>query len=286
MFEKVLFPTDFSESAQWMLSCVTGIPGVKEVVLLHIIDATGYSVHGWTHGPELENARLLMEEKKTFLEERGLTAVIHVDVITSGTIPQRILKIAELEKVSLILMGTHQKSTFNTLVHGSVSYDLLHHMNTHVLIMQQDIPVATSGKTVEETCPRIFSKVLVPLDFTKNSYELLPFIREMHDIGELVLEHVVTEGNSNQEIERNVLHAREELGKIQTDMEHAGFRVTVHIRVGDPADKIVSLSEEETVSLILMYAHKRNWIEKFLQGSMPFSVVKTAKKPVLVLQPE
>ena len=284
MFEKILFPTDFSEFAQRMLGCVTGIPGVKEVILLHIIDATEYSVHGWTHGPELENARLLMEEKKAFLERRGLKAVTHVDAITSGTIPRRILALAEQEKVSLIVMGTHQKTTIDTLLHGSVSYDLLHHMNTHVLIMRQNAPECPGGKTPEETCPRIFSKVLVPLDFTENSYEMISFVRGMHDIGELVLQHVVIEGGTREAIEQSIAHAREELAKIQTDLEQAGFRVTAHIRVGTPVEKIVSLAEEEDVSLILMYAHKRNWIGKFLQEATPFSVVKNAKRPVLVLR--
>ena len=286
MFEKILFPTDFSGFAQRMIGCVTGIPGVKEVVLLHIIDATEYSVHGWTHGPELENARLLMEEKKTFLEARGLKAVTCVEAITSGTMPHRILEIAELEKVSLIIMGTHQKTTFDTLMHGSVSYDLLHHMNTHVLILRQNAPECPGGKTPEETCPRIFSKVLVPLDFTKNSFEMLSFVRGMHDIGELVLQHVVIEGGTRQEIEQSITHAREELAKIQTDLEQSGIRASTHIRVGSPAEKIVSFAEEEGVSLILMYAHKRNWIGKFLQDSTPFSVVRSAKRPVLVLQLE
>lgn len=284
MFEKILFPTDFSEFAQRMLGCVSGIPGVREVVLLHIIDATEYSVHGWTHGPELENARLLMDERKTFLEKRGLKAVTYVDAITSGTLYQRILNLAEQENVSLIVMGTHQKTTFDTLLHGSVSYDLLHHMNTHVLVMRQSDPACPGGKTPEETCPHLFFKVMVPLDFTENSYEMLSFVREMHDIGELVLEHVVIETESEQAIEKGIMHAREELEKIQKDLEQAGFRVTIRIRAGNPADKVVSLAEEEDVSLILMYAHKRNWIEKFLQDGTPFSVVRNAKRPVMVLR--
>jgi nucleotide-binding universal stress UspA family protein len=274
MFEKILFPTDFSEFAQKMLGCVTDIPGVKEVVLLHIIDATHYSIHGWTHEPELENARLLMEEKKAHLEERGQKATTRVEAITSGTIDKTILDFAEQDKVSLTIIGTHQKTS---------SDFLLHHMNTHVLIVQSKTTDNPKGNTHKETCLNFFSKVLVPVDFTVKSRELLTLIRGISGIGELVLQHVVTDGETEQEIESSIMHAREELAKIQKDLEQAGFRVTIHIRVGKSVEKIVSLAEEEDVSLILMCAHKKNWIEEFLQGSTPFSVVRSSKIPVMIL---
>ncbi len=275
MFEKILFPTDFSEFAQKMLGCIIKIPGVREVVLLHIIDGTQYSIHGWTHEPERENAKLLMEEKNAFLKERGLKAKTSVDTITGGTIDQRILEIAGQENVSLIIIGAHQKT----------SYDfLLHHMNTHVLVVQPDTHECPEGKTPGETCTDIFLKVMIPVDFTEKSRDLLRFVRGMDGIGELVLQHVVTQGDTKTEIEQNITHAREELAKIQKDLEQAGFQVTVHIRVGNSVEKIVSLAEEEDVSLILMCAHKKNWIEEFLQGSTPFSVLKYTKKPVMILR--
>jgi hypothetical protein len=79
MFKKVLFPTDFSEFAQRMIGCITEIPGIREVVLLHIIDATQYSIHGWIHEPERKNAKILMVEKKKYLEGLGLNVITYVD---------------------------------------------------------------------------------------------------------------------------------------------------------------------------------------------------------------
>jgi hypothetical protein len=37
MFKKVLFPTDFSEPARSELDCITSIPGIREIILLHVI---------------------------------------------------------------------------------------------------------------------------------------------------------------------------------------------------------------------------------------------------------
>jgi hypothetical protein len=37
MFKKVLFPTDFSEPAKSELDCITSIPGIREIILFHVI---------------------------------------------------------------------------------------------------------------------------------------------------------------------------------------------------------------------------------------------------------
>ena len=46
MFEKVLFPTDFSEYAQKTLGYIGEVPEVKEVMLLRMVDATHPSKSG------------------------------------------------------------------------------------------------------------------------------------------------------------------------------------------------------------------------------------------------
>lgn len=37
MFEKILVATDFSKHAEKIIDCVGEIPGVKEIVLLHVL---------------------------------------------------------------------------------------------------------------------------------------------------------------------------------------------------------------------------------------------------------
>ena len=64
MFEKVLFPTDFSGYAQKTFECIGEIPGVKEVVLQHVVDAVYLSKRGQALDPYIENARIFLEEEK------------------------------------------------------------------------------------------------------------------------------------------------------------------------------------------------------------------------------
>ena len=100
MYEKVLFPTDFAESAQKTLECIGDIPGVKEVVLLHVIDATHPSKHGWIHGQHIEDAKIRLGEQKEHL--KNLIVSTKVEIIKNGNISDAILKMADDEKVSLI----------------------------------------------------------------------------------------------------------------------------------------------------------------------------------------
>ncbi len=38
MFEKILFPTDFSVYAKKTLECIAGFPGARDVILFHVIE--------------------------------------------------------------------------------------------------------------------------------------------------------------------------------------------------------------------------------------------------------
>ena len=71
MFEKVLVTLDFSPYSQKILDRVSEIPGIQEVVLLHVVDATRPSRLGWTHGPHIENTSFSWQRKKRFLKISG-----------------------------------------------------------------------------------------------------------------------------------------------------------------------------------------------------------------------
>lgn len=286
MFEKVLLALDFSVYSQKILDRITEIPGIQDVVLLHVVDATRPSRIGWTHGPHIENAKILMNEKKEALENLGLKVRINVDVIvnaiTQGTIAQSILDIAETEHVSLIVVGARGINPIQELLLGSVSSTVLRYATMNVLIIRD-----ASGKGAITAAHRpMFSNVLVPTDFSKPSDDVISVLKALEGMKKVVLQHVVSRAETKKEIDESVENAQTRLAKLQQDLAAAGITADLRIRVGDPTEMILSLAEEESVSLIAMNAHGTDWLRNLVLGSTTLTVARRTKKPVLIVRTE
>jgi len=71
--------------------------------------------------------RIKLEEEKNFLEHLGFVVKVTADVITSGDISTAILRKAECENVSHIIIGSRGRGRVKGLLLGSVSADILRH---------------------------------------------------------------------------------------------------------------------------------------------------------------
>ena len=290
MFEKVLVALDFSPYTQRILDRILEIPGISEVVLLHVVDATRPARLDWTHGhPQIENTQLLLEERKKILESHGLIVRINVDVIvnaiTQGSVAHAILEIAEAENVSLIIVGARGINPIQELLLGSVSSSVLRYATTNVLIMH--FPPDDGDTRLSPASPSLtlFSKVLVPTDFSRSAGEASALLKTIPGIREIVLLHVVNRAESPEDIEGRVKSAQIQLEEIKKEFINVGVRVTYHVRPGDPTEMIPAIADEEGVSLIAMSAFGLDWVRELVLGSTTFSVVRKSGKPVLILRP-
>ena len=289
MFEKVLVTLDFSPYSQKILDHTSEIPGIQEVVLLHVVDVGRPARLEWTDGTlHIENTKLLMEEKKKFLEHLGLKVRISVDVIvnaiTQGTVSQAILEIAETENVSLIVIGARGINPIQELLLGSVSSSVVRYAKTNVLVLhfgsKTDSPDTATGSSSQ----KLFSKVLVPTDFSTHARDVIALVKTIPGIKEIILLHVVNRAESKSEIEVSVTDAQSQLEEIKKEFMGAGVDVMIHVCPGDPTEVILSLAEDEGVSLIAMSAYGTGWLRNLLVGSTTFTVVRRSTRPVLVIR--
>ena len=280
MFEKVLFPTDFSEYAEKTLDCIGEILGTKEVVLLHVVDATHPSKRGLAQGPHIENARIRLEEQKKRLDNLGLKVKAKLDVIMEGDVAGAILETANKEKVSLVIMGAHGKSLIESILLGSVATNVLRYGKAHVLIMRFKM----EGEKFEKFRPRIFSKVLFPTDFSEPAREALLIVKNLEGIEEIVLVHVVDRGETQEEIDANVRESKKKLEDTAAELGRAGLKMKVHLHVGSPPDEINSVAEGENVSLIAMSTRGMGVFRELLLGGTARDVVRHTKRPVLAVR--
>jgi nucleotide-binding universal stress UspA family protein len=154
MFEKVLYPTDFSVCAHKAIDALAMLKaaGCEEVVLLHVLDEGQIDLVEWGLGelgePVEENLSSLLERRRTHAEERlaGARAEIEAAGIRVAPLLRRgvpfreILDVAEREAVSLVVIGSHGKSDIGEALLGSVCDQVVHNARQSVLVVKRDPP--------------------------------------------------------------------------------------------------------------------------------------------------
>ena len=144
MYEKILYPTDFSEVAKKALPYIVGLKGAgtKEVIILYIIDERGIdtlrnstAIDALVVEKEWEELALnqisILEDE---LKEQGFIVKSHID---KGIPFREILRVAEEENVSAIIMGSHGKSDIVEMLLGSVTETVIRKSQKPVLIVRR-----------------------------------------------------------------------------------------------------------------------------------------------------
>lgn len=152
MFRKILYPTDFSDSARSALDYIKKLKeaGTEHVILLHVYDERNIDIH-WQIEAELNPyepvARAKHDVLKTMLEssysklkelEQDIAHLsFRTELIVEEGIPhQKIVQVAEDMGVSLIVMGSHGERGFVEKILGSTSGRVIAHSSVPVLIVK------------------------------------------------------------------------------------------------------------------------------------------------------
>ncbi len=151
MFEKILYPTDFSDVSKKALAYIMGMRKieVKEVVVLHVIDQkrTDFKTMDITSvGKDVVDSFKYVNRK---LEEDALNelkaiqsklraARFQVILRVERGIPKvKILQVEKEEDISAIVLGSHGKSNISEMLLGSVSEHVIRHCKKPVLVIKR-----------------------------------------------------------------------------------------------------------------------------------------------------
>lgn len=284
MFEKVLIPTDFSKYSEKVLECVEGLPGVRDVVLLHVVGPADPLARVWDPGARIEESKKMLAEQEKFLGGQGHNVKARTETITEGDISRVIQRVADEEGSSAIVMGARGKGIVEGIFLGNVAKDVLRYGSTNLLLMRYRILEGRSGSGLERFCSQLFSKVLCPTDFSEPADNAIASIKGLKGVGEILLQYVVFRGETWKEIEANSEEAAKRLDVIREGLEKAGMRVDTRVTVGNPAEEIGALAEKEDVTLIAMSSHGKGWLRQLVVGSTTYDVARISDRPVLVVR--
>ena len=144
MFEKILYPTDFSDVSKKALDYLVQLKdaGTKEIVVLHVIDEKGIdAISRYAAGsaePMIREIKKEAREEGKKIEKKLMQSGLNVKIrIETGVPLKEILKVEEEEKVSVIVIGSHGKTNIREMFLGSVSEKVIRKSKNPVLIVKR-----------------------------------------------------------------------------------------------------------------------------------------------------
>ena len=242
---------------------------------------------GWMWSEEHESAVTDDETRAVrFLESLFEDVPGDVDydgVVSRGAIDETILQLARSVPASLIVMGTHGPSSMR---HASHTERVITHAPCAVLTISEH---NDSDQVFADADAEASTHVIVPCDFTGRSMDCSEFALSLaRHIGHRIeFLHVVQTGvamspSPDMAFDLRVAH---DVSTPQARLESMipatlRARARAHVVVGRPADEIVQRARELGAAFIVMPAHGRNRLNRFIFGSTTMDVLHASPCPV------
>lgn len=294
MYEKILYPIKFEEFSTEILKCLLNFKkvGTKEIVLIHVVNILKIPMEKYA-GYDVDFTKTLMEiaDKKMekaikLISEAGLSSKKFISV---GIPYREILKVAEQEKVSLIVSGRQRKSLLGEIFIGSNTDKIIRYGRFPVYVPKYPACFGGEISACERYCENPFTKILYPTDWSDCAESAIKYITGLKNlIEEIVVAHIMDEKSMKlQSVEKFKEFERidnEKLESLKLKLEKEGFKVKTYLTVGKPSVEIINLAKQEDVTCIVMGVRGKGLMEGILWGSVSRNVVEYSDRPVLVIK--
>ncbi|MGB9715635.1 MAG: universal stress protein [Thermodesulfovibrionales bacterium] len=295
MYKKILYPIKFEEFSLDLLRCILSFKkaGTEEIDLLHVIDVSkvpmdkyeGYSTVDINRITEITEIKIA--EAARLIEEAGIKVKKRIEV---GIPYREILKVANEEKVSLIISGRQKKGILGEIFIGSNTDKVIRYGNIPIYIPKYPAIFGADKEACKRYCDRLFSRVLYPTDWSDCATEALRYLKGLKDVGveEVIVAHVMDEKAMKlqppekfKDFERI---DKEKLEMVKEELEKEGFKVKTHLHVGKAGSDLIKIAGEEDVSLIVMGSHGKGYVKTILWGSVSRNMVEYSDRSVLLIR--
>ncbi|AIF68626.1 universal stress protein [Palaeococcus pacificus DY20341] len=277
MFEKILFPTDFSEvSLHALRSCIPLLfkIGAKKLYLIHVVDITATDIEA------LELMKIDEEHLKKLANELKEKGIDVENVVKLGIPSLEIAEIAKEKDVDLVVTPSKGENILRQMLLGSTASNLVRTTKKPVLLIKYEWDEEKKEITCTCDCSKIFKRPLIALDFSKCSIKIMEAIKKFEElVEEGILLHTVDYGKM-EELEENAQRAKERLEKYARIVK---FPVEKEVSFGVASQSIIGLSLTKEASIIVIGKKGRSILKDLLLGSTAERVVRDSKTPVLLV---
>ena len=286
--DKVLVPTDFSETAEHATAQAIELAARhgSRLELFHVVEPYGEPPPNMMAVVRDYLDKLERDAEETLASKAEAIRADDIDVGYSKShhvAPfEAIADKAEGMTPDLIVMGTHGRRGFQRLILGSVAEKVLRSIPINVLTLSLESLVVKRD--------RGFTRILVPVDFSEFSRRALEAAYSLlGDGGELRVVHVVDRPIYPTFYPGPALPAERVdptlTGKVREQLDTWLDRRTAKLTVrdGDAFHEILDVIGEIEPELIVMGTRGLRGLEHFLLGSVTEKLVRHAQVPVLTV---
>lgn len=284
---KVLAATDGSKYGQWAIEWLAQLPFTIQPVVrvLHVVDIAGLRAPFMIQPVIAGTERYLQQEVKRMettakatkkqsaelLASLGLKGTVIVD---RGAVADTIIRHAK-RGVGLLSIGSRGLDALDRFMLGSASNHAIHHAACSVLVVKaapkpvRQIVLASDGSPASDKAVKFLLRQVNP---QPNGPEQEPvMVTVVHAMPYLRYPEVREAGRAI------IQRSADKVAK-------AGFQVQEAVRLGKPADEILTVAKQHKADLIVTGATGLGALSRVLLGSVSTRLVQHATCSVLVVR--
>jgi nucleotide-binding universal stress UspA family protein len=274
LLAKILVPLDGSELATRIVTHLRRILARREVEVMLVRVIPPALVASRSESDPLDAANRHLDGVADGLRASG--ANVRSEVLI-GEPSDRILMLTREYRPTLVAMATHGRTGFARWIRGSVAERVLRSSPAPLLLANP------FGLEAHEELR--FRRILVPLDGSAASAQILPLVAEVAGLqeSEVILQTVVEFPITDYPLNVTLV-TEEDAHKLLEGYRQQlpGLRVRIVAGLGVPARSIVERAEREKIDLVAMTTHGWSGASRWAFGSVAEQVIRHAACPLLV----
>lgn len=196
-----------------------------------------------------------------------------------GKIAETIVKGADDYKADFVIMGTTGKGSFDGLLMGSVSHEVLHESHRPIMLIREEMPSIMP-----------LAHIVVAVDDSEQSRRVIAFLKDHIDHfkagTQFDLIHVEkATGDKPEGTVESVPFVAGSVGALlESTLQHAGMKTTPVTIYGDAGPAIAGYADERPVDLVVMGTHGYSMLVATLVGSTALDVETLCDTPLLLVR--
>ena len=292
MYEKILVPLDGSELAEVSLPYAEELAGRlgSEITLIYVRRSAEDPYDHMHRFYIKKTAEVTKQGTERYLEKPVGKAIKVESRILVGHAAEEIVDYADKADIGLIVMATHGRSGIRRWALGNVAEKVVGATGRPMLLIR----AKDARPDVREK--GTLNKVLVPLDGSKESEAVIPYVEELSSKFEaqVILLHIFVPSvvaHDNVQAERVVslrASGKDYIEKVAAQLKQRGIAAKAEFReglAGAVAKEIFSFADEVYADVVAMSTHGHSGIGLRVFGSTTASVLERGNTPILLVRP-